>query len=239
MPFDLASEVAKHKWYHRIDLGNGIITPGWAPTDPDAYRIPADLTGKRVLDIGAWDGYWTFEALRRGAKQVIAIDDFSDTVGRSDVDRSSKWATFDLCRDALGYAPPQCQRYDGSLYEFDLMLANADVIFFFGTLYHCRYPLLALDRLASVCKPGGSIYIESAICDDYSPYQHGGHGDKMVMEFYPGSEYGANPSNWWVPTSRCLTAMVQAAGFDVVDAWKLENPTEIGLCRGWVHGVRR
>jgi len=47
-------------WYHRIQLPYGITTPGWAPLDAKAYGIPIDLTGKRVLDVGAWDGYWTF-----------------------------------------------------------------------------------------------------------------------------------------------------------------------------------
>ena len=42
-------------WYHRIELPGGVVTPGWAPLSKEAYRIPPDLTGKRVLDVGAWD----------------------------------------------------------------------------------------------------------------------------------------------------------------------------------------
>ena len=56
---DLAARVAAIPyWYHKIDLPGGITTPGWAPIDPAAYRVPEDLTGMRVLDVGAWDGYW-------------------------------------------------------------------------------------------------------------------------------------------------------------------------------------
>jgi tRNA (mo5U34)-methyltransferase len=40
----------------------------------DAYQVLPDLTGKRVLDVGAWDGFWTFECLKRGAREVVAID---------------------------------------------------------------------------------------------------------------------------------------------------------------------
>jgi tRNA (mo5U34)-methyltransferase len=65
-------------WYHKIELPYGIVTPGWAPISNQAYKIPDKLTGKRILDIGAWDGYWTFETLRRGAREVVAIDTFSD-----------------------------------------------------------------------------------------------------------------------------------------------------------------
>ncbi len=75
-------------WYHRIELPQGVVTPGWAPRVPEAYAIPDDLSGKRVLDIGAWDGYWSFEALRRGAREVVAVDDFSDFLGAlEDTDR--------------------------------------------------------------------------------------------------------------------------------------------------------
>ncbi|MBT7362842.1 MAG: hypothetical protein HN813_12755, partial [Rhodospirillaceae bacterium] len=82
-------------WYHRIELTDGVVTPGWAPIDAASYRIPDDLTGKRVLDIGAWDGYWSFEALKRGAEQVIAIDDFSDYVGHLEIKDRKAWETFD------------------------------------------------------------------------------------------------------------------------------------------------
>lgn len=37
-------------WYHRIELPHGIVTPGWAPIDPSAYKIPENLDEKRVLD---------------------------------------------------------------------------------------------------------------------------------------------------------------------------------------------
>ncbi len=89
-------------WYHRIELPGGVTTPGWAPISREAYRIPADLTGRTVLDVGAWDGYWTFEALRRGAKRVLAIDDFSDFMGSLKESDRRAWQTFDFCRDALG-----------------------------------------------------------------------------------------------------------------------------------------
>jgi len=91
-------------WYHKIALRPGIITPGWAPLDASKYGVPERLDGETILDVGAWDGYWTFEALKRGAKHVTAIDDFSDTIGgNTNADRSKAWQTFDLCAEALGY----------------------------------------------------------------------------------------------------------------------------------------
>ncbi|WML35492.1 DUF1698 domain-containing protein [Clostridium sp. OS1-26] len=129
-------------WYHKIELTEGIVTPGWAPLNRGMYRIPQDMTGLRVLDVGAWDGFWTFEALKRGAKQVVAIDDFSDFLGKLENSDRKAWETFDLCKEAFGYTDEQCQRYDMSVYDIsEELLGRFDVVFFFGVLYHLRHPL--------------------------------------------------------------------------------------------------
>lgn len=121
-----------------------------------------------MLDVGAWDGYWSFEALRRGAAEVTAIDDFSDNIG-IDIEHQ-KLNNFDLCREALGWTDDDAKRREMSVYDVNAAaLGTFDTVFFFGVLYHLRHPLLALDKLASVSTD--SIYIETAICDDHSPYQ--------------------------------------------------------------------
>lgn len=230
-------------WYHRIELPGGVVTPGWAPMSRDSYRVPADLSGKRVLDVGAWDGFWTFEALKRNAAQAIAIDNFSDYLGTlKDTDRRA-WENFDLCREVLGYGPDRCERHEMDTYDVsEERLGRFDVVFFFGTLYHLRHPLLALDKLASICD--GDIYVESAILDDFSVYRGGlgqGYpGGQMVMEFYPENQYGNNDSNWWVPTLHCLAHMVRAAGFtENVQGWKLsEKPNGLAMCRGFVRASK-
>jgi len=230
-------------WYHKIPLVEGLETPGWAPIYAPAYKIPEDLTGMRVLDVGAWDGYWTFEALRRGAKEVVAIDDFSDFLGHLDPSERREWGTFDLCQEALGYSPDQCRRETLSVYDISPeRLGSFDIAFCFGTLYHLRHPLLALDKIASVCT--GDLFVESAICDDFSPYQGGfgkGYsGQQMVMEFYPNEEYGGNATNWWAPTLACMSWLVVSAGWNDADAWKLtDTPDQLPLCRGFVHGRNR
>jgi tRNA (mo5U34)-methyltransferase len=230
-------------WYHRIELPGGVVTPGWAPMSAAAYHIPADLTGKRVLDVGAWDGYWTFEALKRGAKQAVAIDDFSDFLGRLKQSDRRAWDTFDLCREAFGYCEDRCQRHEMTVYDIsEERLGRFDVVFFFGTIYHLRHPLLALDKLSAVCD--SEIFVESAVLDDYSPYRGGpgkGYsGGQMVMEFYPGSEYGSNATNWWAPTVHCLAHMLLAAGFKHAEGWKLtDTPQHLSQCRGFAHGRKQ
>lgn len=231
-------------WYHKIELPGGVVTPGWAPLSVPSYGIPEDLTGLRVLDVGAWDGFWTFEALKRGAKEVLAIDDFSDFLGSLEREDRTGWENFDLCRDALGYGTDVCNRMEISVYDITPeKIGTFDVVFFFGTLYHLRYPLLALDKLSAVCKK--DIYVESAILDDFSPYKGGlgkGYdGGQMVMEFYPDNQYGNNVTNWWAPTLMCLAHMVRVAGFEESKGWKLtvQAPQQLAHCRGFVHGEKK
>lgn len=260
-----AAVAAVPYWYHKIALPGGVVTPGWAPIDADAYKMPADLTGKRVLDVGAWDGYWSFEALRRGAAEVVAIDDFSDGCGDDRILQARKrlkWAPFDLCAELLGYRQnyttgqeddrlgTRLRRIEMNVqhlwdedFRRQLNLGRFDVILCFGVLYHCRHPLLALDELARFSAPDGEILIESAILDDYSVYngglKHGYPGNQGVMEFYPEDQYGSNFGNWWVPTLACLAAMADAAGWPFVDAWKLEpEPADLAHCRGFVRASR-
>lgn len=230
-------------WYHRIALPGGVTTPGLNPLNVKTYRIPDELSGKRVLDVGAWDGFWSFEALRRGAREVVAIDDFSDFLGQLGHGDRRAWQTFDFCRDALGYDPSVCQRSEMSVYDVsEERLGRFDVVFFFGTLYHLRYPLLALDRLAAVCDE--TIVVESQICDDYSAHRgglgHGYPGNHAVMEFFPDDELAGNATNWWAPSLKCLGHMVRTAGFPGVEVWKLVKgpPDRIGHCRGFARGTR-
>ena len=236
-------------WYHHIKLTDEVTTPGFAPIQMEAYRVPLDLTGKRILDVGAWDGFWTFEALKRGASEVVAIDDFSDDLTPDKSRRATGWQQFDLCRDVLDWGD-QCRRQELNLYELKPETFGAfDIVFCFGLLYHCRYPLAALDRLGAVCSD--TIYIESAVCDHFSPYQAHKHpetggyantyaGDHVVMEFYPGSEYGGQPTNWWVPSLQCLLGMTQAAGFPYTIGWELTpKPDAVALCRSFVRGMKR
>lgn len=231
-------------WYHRIGLPDGVVTPGINPLDPAAYRIPEDLTGKRVLDVGAWDGYWTFEALKRGASVVVAIDDFSDYLGYLAPGQRRGWQSFDLCREALGYSSERCQRIEISLYDIteEKLGGRFDVALCFGTLYHLRHPLLGLDRISAVCD--GQIFVESFICEDYSAVRGGlgqGYpGKQLVAEFYPTDELAGNRTNWWGPNLNCLAAWIFAAGFTQnLSAWKLRpNPDDIGTCRGFASGSK-
>ena len=90
----LRAEVEKHPyWFQQIELAPGLVTPGWSKPKVEKlpyFGLPDDMNNMRVLDIGCSEGFFSFEAERRGAKEVIAIDSSPDSINR-----------FNLCRTAL------------------------------------------------------------------------------------------------------------------------------------------
>ena len=68
-------DVRGYYWYHTIDLGDGLITPGmydYRATLP-AFCFPETMRGMKVLDIGSATGFFAFEFERRGAR-VISVE---------------------------------------------------------------------------------------------------------------------------------------------------------------------
>src|SRR5262249_46835319 len=78
-------EINAAPWYHEFEFPGGWKTP--RVKDLELHRpiwdfikkglATIDFQGKTVLDLGCWDGYWSFHAERRGAKEVLASDDCS------------------------------------------------------------------------------------------------------------------------------------------------------------------
>lgn len=194
----LRAEVKKINWWHSIDLGNGIVTPGEYDTRTLLERIglPADLRGLTVLDIGAWDGYMSFEAERRGASRVLATDSY---VWQNHV-RAGK-AGFEFARAAL-----RSKVEDREIDVMDLSperVGTFDIVLFLGVLYHLRHPLLALERVRSVTKK--LLIMETHV--DLPQIQ------RPAMAFYPGTELNNDPTNWCGPNEACCMAMLASAGF--------------------------
>src|SRR5215204_5260480 len=102
MNTDVRARAEQLRWYHTIDLGHGVVTRGVdnTPERLARLRLPESFTGLSVLDIGAWDGFFSFEAERRGATRVVASDHYAW--------HGTGWGTgqgkagFDLARTALG-----------------------------------------------------------------------------------------------------------------------------------------
>lgn len=210
----LRAEVERIKWWHPIDLGGGLVTPGIdvTPARLAEIRMPGDLSGLSVLDIGAWDGFFSFEAERRGARRVLATDSFCWDGGG--------WGTkkgFELARRALG------SRVEDKWIEvLDLSPETVgvfDVVLFLGILYHMKHPLLALERVASVTK--GQLIMQTQV--DMLAV------DRPAMAFYPGNELGGDPTNWCGPNPAALEAMLETVGFRKIEILSKSFPDHVPL----------
>lgn len=198
---DLQREVAKIGWYHTIDLGDGIVTPGGDKNTlsrPQKLQMPADLRGKSVLDIGAWDGFFSFEAERRGASRVLATDWFC--WGHGGATKSG----FDLAKRALNSRVEEME-IDVSEISPD-RVGMFDVVLFLGVLYHLPHPLWALERIFSVTR--GQLILETELDKVWDR--------RPVAAFYPGNELRNDITNWWGPNAAAVEAMLRTVGFTKV-----------------------
>jgi tRNA (mo5U34)-methyltransferase len=198
----LRAEVAAVRWFHTIDLGAGIVTRGIddSPRKLAMLRMPERLDGRTVLDVGAWDGFFSFEAERRGAARVVAVD--------SHCWSGEGWGTrdgFDLARRILA-----SKVEDRELEVLELRpetVGSFDLVLFLGVLYHMRYPLEALERVASVT--ANQLILETHV--DLL------HRRRPAMAFYPGRGLDGDPTNWWGPNPAALEAMLRDVGFTRIE----------------------
>lgn len=193
-------------WWHPIDLG-GYVVPARCPSAATTLALLSlgDLTGKSVLDIGAWDGFYSFAAERAGAARVLATDSY--------VWQRKSWGSKDgflLAREALG---SKVEDLEIDVMDLDpAVVGTFDVVFFLGVLYHLRHPLLGLERVVACTASGGTVHVESHV-------DLGLKNDRPMCAFYPGAELANDASNWWGPNPKALVALVQSAGLSVVDVY--------------------
>jgi len=205
-------------WYHKIDLGDGVFTPGqdlepvWDNIRESRQYV--DYKDKRVLDIASFDGMWAFEAEQMGASQIVATDCYYDT-----------FRNFLFCKEALG--SEVIPYYNISPYDIynrlDVFFQENwddqkpyerlfDIVQHLGLFYHLRDPLYTLSQSRSVIKVGGTLLIETAAVVN---------SDKSFMLFN-----GVPPqkqriyddlTTWWAPTIPCLKELLKSSLFEPIE----------------------
>lgn len=187
-------------WYQKWEVFKGIFTPGINPISEicDLLNLPADLSGKRVLDIGSSNGCMSLECERRGAAEVVALTPLD----------SPEWGHHQL-RDALGATRTHFR--PGSVYDLDpSVLGYFDTVLFCGVLYHLRYPMLAIDNIRRVARD--QVFIETHISDNgLSPDDNA----IPLWRFYRFDELNKDHSNWFGPNTRAVLEALESAGFSV------------------------
>ena len=225
------------EWYHSIELAPNVVTPGRIPLENlkrelRSLQLP-DLRDKSVLDVGAYDGFFSFAVEKLGASRVVALDHYvwsADMASYMRDWRESKrlgtplpaphasrhWKPdelpgrkpFDLARRAL---KSTVEPVVGDFMSMNLeRLGRFDVVLFLGVLYHMENPLQALQRLRSVTAPGGLVVIETEAIKVL------GLESRACCEFFPGQELNNDPTNWWAPNAAGIEGLCRGAGFDDV-----------------------
>lgn len=222
---DLASRAEKIAWFHTMDLGGGVRTKGIYDPSRTLSRLglPARLDGKSVLDVGAWDGFYSFEMERRGAT-VTATDSYCWS--------GEGWGTkdgFTLAREAL----------DSSVGDVDIDPVDLtpeaiggprDIVLFLGVLYHLPDPMLVLERLRSVT--GELLVLETEVGMLLTR--------RPAVEFFPGLQLNNDPTNWWAPNVPAALGMLRAVGFrDVSVAWARPLPLRLAKWASRLRGPQR
>ena len=231
---------ANPHWYHSIELAPGVVTPGHVDLRATASKVlPHDMSGRRALDIGTFDGFWAFEMERRGA-EVVAIDvDSLDSaewppLNRAELEqRASEMDVelgrgFRLASEALG---SDVRRVTSDVYELTPERIDGPVHFAFSgaILLHLRDPVRALERIRGALAPGGVVTLlepfslAATLCFPRRP----------VARFQPLEK----EFNWWYPNLSALWAWLTAAGFTDVRRTGLHRPKATREMRAWYASI--
>jgi tRNA (mo5U34)-methyltransferase len=195
---DLLDLARRFHWWHAIDLG-GVVTGGTrSPLHSRAFD-EVDFKGKKVLDVGCWDGLWSFEAEKRGAREVYSIDYVS-------LRAWSEQPTYQLAHKLLGSKA----KYYPNLSVYDIQkigVTDFDVVIYCGVYYHLLDPLRAFGALREVMVEGGVIIAEGPVIDGTA---------QSFAKFYNREWLSGDPTNWFVPTIPCLREWLDCTFFDVI-----------------------
>lgn len=211
----LTAAIRAHSdWFHCIDLGNGVVTPGsdgeHSQRKLEIMRLPEDLAGKKVLDVGSCEGFFAFECERRGATRVVAVDT-----------RPAALERLRLCADALG---SKVDAFELGIDDLDARrMGTFDFVICLSVLHHLDHPLLAIEKLAKMTK--GTLVLEYV---EAVPLLH--EDAAMLVR-----RFGEKGQFRLLPTRQLMIEVLGRCGFtrvDVLGAHRRKNPGPKAKMRG-------
>lgn len=196
-------------WGQSIPLPYGIMTSGKVMSNLktiERLKLPSHLAGKRVLDIGAWDGFYSFECEKRGA-EVLAIDNLNRMKRPNEIEYASLGNLgFETARDILG---SKVDFMDMDVYDLDPDgVGRFDIVLFLGVLYHLKHPVLALEKIGAVAKD--VLYIETE-------WLRGPLVRRPVIQYVESDSYNQDPTNFCRPNTLWLEAVLRDLGFKRIE----------------------
>ena len=215
-------------WFHHMELAGVPTAPGHFLGDYPrvkfagfAHALPADMTGKSVLDIGCNAGFYAMDMKRRGAARVVGID--------------SDDAYLAQARFAAEVEGLEIEFRKLDVYDVAALGETFDLVIFMGVLYHLRHPLLALDLIREYVA-GDMLLYQSLQRGSEAPFTPQPDYDILEEAVFdePGwprlafieHSYSRDWTNWFVPNRAASAAMLRSSGFEIVS-----NPDpEVFLC---------
>ena len=160
-PMDRAALLTKLQSYkfffHTIDLGDGVTTPGY-PIPLHKYlvmeAIASLVPGKEVLDVGCANGLFSFHAEKCGASRVLAVDNMERELEpmKELLIPHLKSKVETKLANVLDLSPVEIGRFE--------------VVVCAGLLYHLRYPFWSLRIIRDLMVDGGMLILETAVWVD-------------------------------------------------------------------------
>jgi tRNA (mo5U34)-methyltransferase len=198
-------------WFHTFALAPGVYTPGVARDH--GYRMGVldreRFADRRVLDVGAFDGFYSFLAEARGARRVVAVDN----------EQYVEWvrARFGVAleggagfRAIAGLISSDVVYRRMDALDVGELNERFDVVLCFGILHRVTDPIALLRALAEVLQPGGEIVLET--------YGSSLAQDSPALEVHqPSDVYARDDFVYWGFGPEALRRLARIAGLGEVE----------------------
>ena len=229
------ADVSRYYWYHTIDLGGGLITPGLYDYREtiSSFPFPAEMSGMKVLDVGPATGFFSFEFERRGA-QVTAmelpslrdLDRFPGQSVESSLARIERMIFPDSVNGLSQHRRGDSERevYRCLLeapFEFCKSHLKSKVERRFSTIYEpdagSDFDLVFVgDVLVHTLYPLKALAALAPLCRGsliFAQVLPPGPQEPPAMLYTGGDDPNEDEVSWWLPNKSCLIAMLRKLGF--------------------------
>jgi len=228
----IISEIKRlEPWFHNIEIAEGLSTNSKSKYPSGLWNltesfIPEKLEHKTCLDIGCESGFFSFKLRERGAVKVIGIDE-----RKSAIDQGT------FIKEIFGY--PNITFRQMSVYEVDKLGLKFDYVLCLASLYHFRYPLLALDKIRTVAK--GKLVLQTLISktnedvevtipppiEDTALRSEEFYDNRYPRFHFIERKMDGDDTNWWLPNYEGLLAILRAAGFKIERTFSTQDSRSI------------
>jgi len=241
---EILGKATDQDWFYRFEIapGSGVFAPGRNDVGDFAFRrefvgLSAEtVAGKRVIDIGAKNGAFSFFLRDLGA-EVLAVDVFDPATNGFDLVNG-------LRKDTVPYL--RC-----SVYDLDpAQIGTFDIVAFYGGYHHLRHPLLAFERCNVVCKEGGMLLgggtgMDEWFHDEDPSCRRGVNPEAITWERigdndtlgvltlndlplcgFATDQFLRDRANWFVPNLACLEGWILSCGFKIDKSFKAQGKVD-------------